>query len=182
MSTFENKKPMKKLLLLFALLFSITGYSQCVDKCVNESAAASVDFDTTWTYVWTVSGGLTFTGQGTDSIYIASVGATVTSYTIEVTITTPYCDSTITGCINVIDATASHPDELVCISGGTVTFSGGVPSGGVITDSGGNIVTGATSAEIGDVFTYTVASGGCTGTSTFTLNSAPLPNTTLIIN
>jgi hypothetical protein len=173
---------MKKLILLFAILFSTASFGQCVDKCINSSATATVTLDPTWTYTWTVSGGIAFTGQGTNTISIASVGATVGQVNISVLITTQYCDSTITGCLNVIDVTPTHVDESVCASNGTGTFAAGSPAGGTITDSGGATVTTFDSNNIGDTFTYTVTSGGCVGSSTFTINGVPMPNATLIIN
>ena len=173
---------MKKLILLFLLLVSTLGYSQCVDKCVNSSATATVTSDPTWTYTWTVSGGVAFTGQGTNSINIASVGSTVGVINITVLIQTQFCDSLYSGCLNIIDVTPTHPDESVCVSGGSGTFSAGSPSGGTITDATGATVTGFTSANIGDTFTYTVTSGGCVGSATFTVGGVPMPNATLIIN
>jgi hypothetical protein len=172
---------MKKLILLILLFVSSLGYSQCVDKCINSSATATVTLDPTWTYTWTVTG-LAFTGQGTNSISIASVGSTVGVYNISVLIETAYCDSQLTSCINVIDVNPTHPNESVCEFNGSGTFSGGSPTGGTITNSTGATVTNFTSTNIGETFTYTVTSGGCVGSSTFTINGVPLPNATLIIN
>jgi hypothetical protein len=172
---------MKKLILLILLFVSSLGYSQCVDKCINSSATATVTLDPTWTYTWTVTG-LAFTGQGTNSISIASVGSTVAVYNVSVLIETAYCDSSIQGCINVIDVNPTHPNESVCEFNGSGTFAGGSPTGGTITNSTGATVTNFTSTNIGETFTYTVTSGGCVGSSTFTVNGVPLPNATLIIN
>lgn len=173
---------MKKLILLFAILFSTASFGQCVDKCINSSATATVTLDPTWTYTWTVSGGILFTGQGTNEISIASVGATVGQIDVSVLIETQFCDSLIQGCLNIIDVTPSHPDESVCASSGSGTFAAGSPLGGAITDSSGATVTTFDSSNIGDTFTYTVTSGGCVGSSTFTINGVPMPNATLIIN
>lgn len=174
---------MKKLIFLLALIASISSASaQCVTKCINSSASASVGSDPTWNYQWTVSGGLTFTGQGTNAINIADVGSVVGTYTISCLITSPFCDSTVVGSICVIETTPTLTLPLVCQSNGSVPVSGGLPSGGTYYDAGGNVINNLTSALIGQAITYTAASGGCTGSITSTLVGAPVPNTTITIN
>ena len=174
---------MKRLLFILAFIAAVTSANaQCTTKCVNSSATASVGSDPTWTYLWTVSGGLSFTGQGTNSINIASVGSVVGNYTISCLITSPYCDSTVIGCIDVIETTPTLTLPLVCQSNGSVPISGGLPAGGTYYDASGNVITNLTSALIGQSITYTAASGGCTGSITSVLSGAPVPNTTITIN
>jgi len=174
---------MKKLILLLLVLFAAVAVNaQCTTKCINSTATASVGLDPTWTYQWSVTGGLTFTGQGTNQISFASVGSVVGTYTITCLITSPYCDSTITGDLCVIETTPTLTLPLVCQSNGSVAVSGGTPAGGTYYDAAGNVITTLTSALIGQSITYTAASGGCTGSTTAVLGGAPVPNTTITIN
>ncbi len=171
-----------KLLTLALLMLAFNNAdAQCVQKCINSSATAFVATDPTWTYNWTVSGGIVFTGQGTPTINIASVGSTVGTYTITCQITTAQCDSQIVGCIDVIETTPTLTLPLVCQTNGTVPVAGGSPSGGVYSLAGVPI-TDITSAMIGQTVTYAATSGGCSGTVTSVVIGSPMPNTTITIN
>jgi hypothetical protein len=171
---------MKKLFLIILLLcFGKLSFSQCTPKCPNQSATATVDNNPLWTYAWTVSG-VAFTGQGTNSISIADVGAS-SQIDITVVISSPFCDSTLTACIIVTDVSVTFVAPSVCVSGGSVPVSGGSPSGGVYLDALGNVITDITSGMVGDVVTYQITSGGCTGQADDTIIGEPLPNTTIVV-
>jgi len=174
---------MKKLFLTLLLAISSLTftYGQCIEKCINSSATATVDFDATWTYNWTITPALAFTGQGTNQIDIANVGGVTGQYVIECTITTANCDTLVTNCIDVIDANPTLVLPLVCVTNGSVPVAGGSPAGGTY-DINGTPILNITSAMIGQTINYTATSGGCSGTVSEVVVGAPMPNTTITIN
>jgi len=178
---------MKKLLLIATFVVATFALNaQCtVTKCIGASATASItNGQPTWTYAWTstLAG---FTGQGTSSITWANVGVTPGVYAIDVVITngTTGCDTTVICSITVVDnpvVTLVLPS--ICFSNSNnVALSGGSPAGGTYS-IGGVPATTYNSSNIGDVISYSLTSGGCTGSDTDILIGVPSPNATITIN
>lgn len=178
---------MKNFLLIATFVvatFSLN--AQCtVTKCIGASATADItNGQVGWTYAWT-SALPGFTGQGTASITWANVGVTPGVYAIDVTITngTTGCDTTVICSITIVDnpvVTLVLPP--ICFSNSNnVALTGGSPAGGTYS-IGGLPATTISSSNIGNVVSYSLTSGGCTGSTTDVLGGIPSPNATITIN
>ena len=188
------KTKIKLQAVLFAAIltaFATSADAQCTVKCQNESATATAIDQATGvaftvpqhTITWNST--LPFTGQGTPVITFASVGSTPGQYTVSYTVTDGNCDTTITTCIEVIVPAPPTADvPIVCLNGSCTQLSGVnvAPSGGVWTNSSGAAITQVCSPDIAQTVTYSVVSGGCSGSIAVVVGSRAAPNGIITVN
>lgn len=175
---------MKKLILPLLIALNSIAYGQCdITKCINESLTAnSTTSAANPTYLWSVAPTLGFTGQGTSSIAVASVGSVIGNYTFTLTVT-----DGVTGCTNtesfvlcVQQGTATLTLPQICSTDPCIPVSGG--SGVGIYEINGVPVTQLCASDAGATVTFTSTSGTCPGVATATFTVNPQPTLTITPN
>jgi hypothetical protein len=174
---------MKNLILPLLLFFSASISAQCLTKCINQSAniqwqqtdaaGSIIPNDPANTYDWTLT--IPFTGDGTATIAIASVGAVTGNFPVTVEVTNAQgCIETFTYCIDVIQGTAVFNPVVVCANSTIDLAALATPPGGTFSGPG---VTGTTfdPAFGSGPITYDVTANGCSVSATVnpTINPAP---------
>lgn len=179
---------MKHLLLLAMLCIAgiqLQAQTCTVTKCIGASAQAQItNGQPSWSYAWT-SALPGFTGQGTSTISWANVGNTPGVYALDVTITDAVtgCDTIVYCSLTIIDnPVVTYTPDITCYSNnGSVNLTGGSPAGGTYY-IGGVAVTTFNNTNIGQVVTYELTSGGCTGTTTGIIGGVTAPGAVITIN
>ena len=172
---------MKNLLITLVLLtLPLIGISQAcsVNKCVNQSAAASVTSPQPgYSYNWTISPALVFVGQGSSAINIPSVGNILQAYTVSCSVAASNgCDTTITCTINVSTTAAQLTLPSICKDNGLVDLTQyATPPGGTFSGTGviGNLFNPAAGSS--NITYSVVATNGCSGSAVGLITVLPTP-------
>lgn len=154
--------------------------------CVSDSGSFSVNFTSSSTYNWFITGGTILSGNGSNSITANWTGSgTATISVIETNVYGCIGDTvSITITINALPAANAGPDVSVCIGQGVqLNATGGIsfvwfPPTGL---SNINIPNPIASPTIATVYTVLVTdANGCKNTDSVIVSVNPLPIITLI--
>lgn len=174
---------MKQFFLILTLAIGLSISAQCdATKCVGDSANVISNYvgSSGTTFDWTISPPLSFTGQGTEHIHIADVGAAPGQYTITLTAQAGLsCDTVASVVLCVIEGTATLSLNPTC-SANPIPVYGGSPGGGQYFINN-NPVTTISAADNGQLLTYVNTSSGCPGTASALIDFQSPPNINIII-
>jgi hypothetical protein len=163
--------------------FTALPLSICVGDSVQFTNATTTPAGTTSTYEWTFTGGTPTTSTNVDPLIQYN---TAGIYAVKLKATNANGSDSLsrTNYITVVALPTPTTQSLsdACISGGTVTLSGGLPTGGTWTGNG--VAAGIFDPSIAGLGTHTLTytftnSNGCIGSTTETITVTPAPTVNL---